>query len=62
MSENDTSIIEIVELRPEELQLINSIRNNWRFGEITIIVRDGIPFRLKKVTEFIDLKNDKKML
>ena len=50
---SDTTII--IELRPEEIQLINSIRNNWRFGEITILVRDGIPYRLKRIQEFIDL-------
>jgi len=46
----------LIELRPEEMQLIKSIRTNWRYGEIVIIVRDGIPQRLKRVTEYIDLK------
>ena len=45
----------IIELHPQEMQLIKAIRNNWRFGEITIIVRNGIPYRLKRVEEFIDL-------
>jgi hypothetical protein len=44
----------IIELHPFEIQLIKAIRNQWRFGEITIIVKDGIPFRLKRVQEFID--------
>ena len=52
---SDTTI-ELIELRPEEMQLIKSIRTNWRYGEIVIIVRDGIPQRLKRVTEYIDLK------
>jgi hypothetical protein len=52
---NDTTHIEIVELHPQELQLLKSIRNNWRFGEVVILTRDGLPFRLKRVTEFIDL-------
>ena len=51
----DTSYIEIISLRPQEIQLIKSLRNNWRFGEVVIIMRDGIPTRLKRVTEFIDL-------
>lgn len=49
----DTAII--IELHPKEIQLIKSLRNNWRFGEVTIIVRDGIPCRLKRVEEFLDL-------
>ena len=49
----DTDII--IELHPFEMQLIKSLRNNWRFGEVTILVRDGIPYRLKRVQEFIDL-------
>lgn len=54
--QNDTTII--IELHPNEIQLIKALRNNWRFGEVTIMVRDGVPCRLKRVEEFIDL--DKK--
>lgn len=50
---DDTTVV--IELHPQEIQLLKAIRNNWRFGEITIIVRDGIPYRLKRVEEFIDL-------
>ena len=53
----DTSYIEIISLHPQEIQLIKSLRNNWRFGEIVIIMRDGLPMRLKRVTEFIDLNS-----
>lgn len=49
----DTDII--IELHPKEIQLIKAIRNNWRFGEVTILVRDGLPYRLKRVQEFLDL-------
>ena len=52
---NDTSIIEIVTLHPSEMELIRAIRNQWRFGDITIKVRDGLPFRMVRVQEFIDL-------
>ena len=51
---SDTTI-EIIELLPQEVDLIQSIRKNWRFGEVVIMVRDGVPYRLKRVTEFIDL-------
>jgi hypothetical protein len=50
---NDTTVI--IELHPFEMQLIRQLRNNFRFGEITIIMRDGIPQRLKRITEFADL-------
>ena len=49
------SCIELIELLPEEVDLIRSIRKNWRFGEIVIMVRDGKPYRLRRVTEFIEL-------
>lgn len=54
---NDTTVI--IQLHPNEMQLIRSLRNNWRFGEVTIIVRDGIPQRLKRVEEFLDLNCEK---
>jgi len=45
----------IIELRPEEIQLIKALRYQWRFGDIVIKVKDGVPFRLVRITEFIDL-------
>jgi len=53
---DDTTVI--IELHPNEMQLLRNLRTNFRFGEVTIIMRDGLPFRLKRVTEFADL--DKK--
>lgn len=53
-TKNDTTI-EILELHPTELQLINNLRTKFRFGEVTIIMRDGLPFRLRRITEFADL-------
>ena len=58
MKNNGTDII--IELHPQEMQLIKALRNNWRFGEVTILVREGIPYRLKRVEEFIDLDIEKK--
>lgn len=51
----DTSVIEIIDLHPREMELIKSIRHRWRFGEIVIKVRNGLPFRLVRTQEFIDL-------
>lgn len=56
---NDT-VIEILELSRNEVELIHSIRKKWRFGEITLIVKDGQPIRLKRVTEFLSLTGDTK--
>lgn len=44
--------IELGELRSEEIELIHYIREKYRYGEIIIQVRDGIPYRIRKVTEF----------
>jgi len=35
-------------LHPNELWLIKKIRQKYRFGEITIIIRNGVPLRIKK--------------
>ena len=51
---NDT-VIEIMELHRNEAQLLHQLRNDFKFGEVTIIMRDGIPFRLRRITEFADL-------
>jgi hypothetical protein len=45
----------IIELHKNEMQLIRAIRNKFRFGEITIIVRDGLPVQLKRTIEFENL-------
>lgn len=57
---NNDSVIELIELTRNEIQLIKSIRHNWRFGEVVVIVSNGQPYRLKRVTEFIDLDTGRK--
>jgi len=52
---NNDTVIEILELSRHEIELIRNLRTRFRFGEVTILMRDGVPFRLKKVTEFADL-------
>ena len=56
---NDT-LIEILELSRNEMELIQSIRKRWRFGEIVLQVKDGQPFRMVRVQEFLDLTKDNK--
>ena len=47
---NDTTIV--FEIHPFEMDLIKSLRTKFRFGEITIVMKDGLPIRWKRITEF----------
>ena len=40
------------DLHPKEKDLIEQIRNKYRYGEVTIITRDGLPDRIKVITEY----------
>ncbi len=51
---SDTAI-EIIELHPSEIQLIKVLRNSLKYGEVTVKMRDGLPCRLVRVQEFVDL-------
>ena len=57
-SNNDTSIIEIIDLSSKEMELLKALRNVWRYGEVVIQMRDGQPYRLRRVVEFLDLESD----
>lgn len=43
------------EITQAELSLLYYIRNRFRFGEITLVVRDGQPYRILKAFESTDL-------
>ena len=45
----------VIELHAKELALILALRNKFRFGEVIVVMRDGIPQRLKQVILFDDL-------
>lgn len=53
---------QFIKLHPKELALIIALRNKFPFGEVHIIMRDGVPQRIKKAWEFDDLElsTDKK--
>lgn len=51
---NDT-LIEILELHPFEMELLRNLRTKFRYGRVTISMKDGLPFRLERVTEFAEL-------
>ena len=46
---------ELEPLTERELELIYWLRTRFRFGEVTIVVRDGEPFRIAKAYETHDL-------
>lgn len=50
---DDTTVI--IELAPQEIQLLNLMRNKYRYGKLDIFVQHGFPVRVEKVTESIDL-------
>lgn len=49
-----------MELDPKEVELILAIRNKYKFGEIILECRDGLPQRIGRTTvyEKLDLKKD----
>lgn len=49
---NDTTILEIIDLHPNEMRLLRMLRNKYKFGDITIIMQDGVPMGLRRITEF----------
>ena len=53
-NQSNDSVIEILELHKQEVELLRNLRTKYRFGDITIIVRDGLPVSIKRITE-IDL-------
>jgi hypothetical protein len=57
MSSNNDSTIGIIELYPQELELLKALRYRWRFGDVVIKVKDGLPYRLVRTQEFIELNS-----
>lgn len=45
----------IIDLHPHEIALLLALRNKFRFGDVTIKMKDGIPMRISKAYEFDDL-------
>lgn len=41
-----------MELQPQEVDLINQIRNKFRYGEIVVETRDGLPYRIGRTTVY----------
>jgi hypothetical protein len=47
-----------MEITKNEENLIKTIRTRYRYGEIIIIIHEGVPIRIKKVETFTDLRGD----
>jgi len=45
------------ELKPQEVELIYYIRNVYRFGEVSILTRDGVPQDIVKTITRVRLGN-----
>ena len=44
-----------MDLHPMEAELIQRIRNHYKFGEIIIECRNGLPYRIGKTTVYESL-------
>lgn len=45
----------VSDLNPKEIALLVALRHKYRFGDVVVKMRDGVPQRLERVTEFDDL-------
>lgn len=50
-----TTLESLGELDQKELELIHLIRTKYRYGELIILTRDGLPYRVAKATEYSSL-------
>lgn len=50
--------MQVVQLHEKELALILALRNKFPFGDVTILMRDGVPQRIKQAWVFDDLALD----
>lgn len=53
---NDT-LIELIDMHPFEMELVKRLRK-YRFGEVVIIMKDGLPMRFKQITIIEDLTTE----
>jgi len=45
----------IIELHPKEIALILSLRSKFQYGDVVVVMHQGLPARLKQVVVFDDL-------
>jgi len=50
-------VTRVIELHEKEIALILSLRHKFKYGDVTIIMRDGVPQRIQQAIIFDDLKD-----
>jgi hypothetical protein len=53
----EEQVLKLGKLHPFEVWLLRKIREDFRFGEITIVVQDGVPQRIKVAQYNLSPKN-----
>ena len=51
-------VTRVIELHEKEIALILALRHKFKYGDVTIIMRDGIPQRIQQAIIFDDLKGE----
>ena len=44
-----------MELHPKEEQLIKYLREKFRYGEVVVLMRDGLPSRIARTVEHVSI-------
>lgn len=47
--------IDLGKLHPKEVQLIYYIRNKFKYGDVVVQTRDGLPYRISRAVEYQEL-------
>ena len=50
--ESEVTLESLGKIDQKEIELLYWLRTRFRWGEIVIEVRDGLPYRIKKAVEF----------
>jgi hypothetical protein len=57
MPQSDAEFI-LLPLHPKEIALLLALRNKFRYGDVIIKMKDGLPQRLAKAYEFDELNTE----
>lgn len=44
-----------MEVHPKEKELLDFLREKFRYGEVVVSMRDGLPYRIAKAVEYITI-------
>jgi hypothetical protein len=54
LNKKEITLESLGQLHQKEIELLYWIRNRFRWGELVIQVRDGLPFRISRAVEYQD--------